>query len=123
LEAQAGAGIELGMWQVGVKGCALPLTGNVSLSACLGPKLGDMYGRGNEQLENRKKEHDRWSALAAELSVAVSGKSGWMTLLGVELGRTLEAPRFGIRANGRDKPVFEAPSWTFNGFLGFGQSR
>lgn len=123
LQAETGPGIELGMWGVGLKACGLPLAGKVTLSGCLGPKIGDMYGRGNGLLENAVEAHGRWSALVAELSLAISARSGLMTLFGVELGRTLEAPRFGILTNQREREVFEAARWTFHGFVGFGQSR
>ena len=123
LEAGAGPGIELGAWGVGLKACWLPLSGDITVTTCLGPTAGDMYGSGNEQLSDPTTEHDRWSALEAELGLAISAKSGLTTLLGLQLGKTVEAPRFGIREDGRDVPVFEANGWSFNGFVGLGQFR
>jgi hypothetical protein len=119
--ARAGAGVDLGAWGVSVKACGLPLSGDVTLTACFGPRLGDMYGTGNAELENPTTAHQRWSTLEAELSLAISAKSGLTTLLGVELGKTLEAPRFGIEQNGEEVEVFEANAWILNGFVGLGQ--
>lgn len=118
-----GPGIELGALGVGLKACGLPLMGDVTLAACLGPELGDMYGTGNSLLSNARTVHNRWSALSAELNVTIRSSSGLTSLFGLELGKTLEAPRYGVRVDGEDRDVFEVPAWTLNGYVGLGLFR
>lgn len=118
-----GPGIDLGAWGVGLKACALPLAGEVTLATCLGPELGDMYGTGNAPLTNPSTVHNRWSALSAELALAIRSSVGLTTLFGLELGKTLEAPIYGIRVDGEASEVFEAHAWTLNGYVGLGLFR
>jgi len=120
LEGRSNVGIDLGAWGVGIKACGLPLGGEITLVACIGPVLGDMYGQGSGSLTATRTVHDRWSALEAELSLEVGASSGLAAALGVALGKTLEAPRFGIVRDGRAAPVFEANAWTVTGFVGVG---
>ena len=119
----SGPGIDLGAWGVGLKACALPLAGEVTLATCLGPELGDMYGTGNAPLTHASTVHNRWSALSAELALAIKSSSGLTTLFGIELGKTLEAPVYGIRVDGQSSEVFEAHAWTLNGYVGLGLFR
>lgn len=121
-EGNAGAGVELGTWSVALRGCGVPLTGDITLSLCAGPVVGDMYGTGSS-LSNARTIHDHWSAVSAETSVALSSRAGVMTLLGLEVQRTLEAPRFGAVVNGRPQQLFEANAWVVNAFVGLGVFR
>jgi hypothetical protein len=116
----SGPGIDLGAWGVGLKACGLPLAGEVTLAACFGPELGDMYGTGNTQLTNPSTVHNRWSAVSAELALAIKSSSGLTTLFGLELGKTLEAPIYGVRVDGQDVEVFEAHAWPLNAYVGLG---
>jgi len=118
-----GPGIDLGAWGVGLKACALPLAGEVTLATCLGPELGDMYGTGNAPLTNPSTVHNRWSALSAELALAIKSSVGLTTLFGLELGTTLEAPIYGIRVDGQAREAFKAHTWTLNGYVGLGLFR
>lgn len=124
LQGTDGPGLEVGTWGVALKACALPLTGEVAVALCLGPAVGDMYGAGSgAKLLNARTVHDHWSALELEASLSLSSRAGVTTLLGLQLGRTLEAPRFSITVAGREVPVFEANAWVVNGFVGLGVFR
>lgn len=123
MDSVDGPGVELGTWSIALKGCGLPRTGDVAVALCFGPVVGDMYGTGSGGLTNARTVHDHWSALAAEASVSVSSSTGVTTLLGVELQKTLEAPRFGITTPGGERELFEARSWAINGFIGLGVFR
>jgi hypothetical protein len=118
----AGPGLDLGAWGVGLMGCYLPQTGSVSMAACAGPLVGDMYGSGNSLLTNPRTSHRRWSAIAAELEVAVRPSHALLGWVGVQLAKTLEAPRFGISENSRPVELFAANSWTVSGLVGVGLS-
>jgi hypothetical protein len=122
IEGSAGAGVELGTWSVALRGCGIPVTGDVTLSLCVGPIVGDMYGTGSN-LSNARTVHDHWSAISAEASVALSSRAGVMTLVGLEVQKTLEAPRFGALVNGRERQLFEANAWVVNAFVGLGVFR
>jgi hypothetical protein len=122
LEGSAGAGVELGTWSVALHGCGIPVAGDVTLSLCVGPVVGDMYGTGS-RLSNPRTVHDHWSAVSAETSVALSSRAGVMTFVGLEVQKTLEAPRFGAVVNGREKLLFEANAWVVNAFIGLGVFR
>ncbi len=117
----SGAGLALGAWSVGVRACGLPVLGRFSVWVCLGPDLGQLRAEGRE-LERARTARERWSSLNAELSLVHTASSGLMTQLGFELGKTLEAPRFGIRVDGREEQVFAANSWIAQAFVGFGFS-
>jgi hypothetical protein len=114
------SGIELGLARVGVGLCAVPI-GKPALSACVGPVLGDMWGRGTG-LENPSTEHDLWTAVAAELALTHVTSFGPTVLAGLEGGPVLGAPRFGITQNGHPLEVYRARSWFFGGSLGLGWS-
>jgi len=117
------AGVELGTWSVALKGCGLPLAGRLALALCAGPVVGDMYGSGTGGLSNARTLHDHWSALATEVSLSLASSAGVTTLVGLELQKTLEAPRFGVTLDGRETQVFEANAWVVNGFVGLGVFR
>jgi hypothetical protein len=123
IAATNGSSMELGAWGVAVRACGLQSTGDITLSACLGPEAGDMSGAGDDVLINANTQHERWSALLADVSLSISASSGLTTLLGVELGKTLEAPRFGIRQDAEDVDVFQANAWIVNAFVGLGLFR
>jgi hypothetical protein len=122
LEGRAGAGVELGTWSVALRGCGIPVTGDVTLSLCVGPVVGDMYGTGSG-LSNPRTVHDHWSAVSAETSVALASRAGVMTLVGLEVQKTLETPRFGAIVDGREHQLFEANAWVVNAFIGLGVFR
>jgi hypothetical protein len=119
----ADGAIDLGAWGVALKACALPIAGDVILSLCFGPAVGDMYGGGNEALEDARVLHEHWSALELEASLSLASSSGVATVLGLELGKTLEAPRFGIVENTKNVEVFVANAWSVNAFIGLGINR
>lgn len=122
LEGDSGPGVELDLWSVGFRACALPLHGDWALAACLGPDIGDLRGRGTE-LENERTQHDRWSALSLELALSHEADSGLLTLVGVGVGKTLEAPRFGIERNGEEVELFQSAGWGALAFVGLGVFR
>jgi hypothetical protein len=117
------ASVQLGAWDVGLKACGVPIAGHVALSLCAGGVLGDMYGSGNERLSKPRTSHRRWSALEAELDLMVLASSGVATWLGVEGGKTLEAPNFGISMDGQEVEVFTPSGWIVSGFVGLGVFR
>ena len=123
VDGSEGAFLELGAWGVGVRGCGLPITGEVTLALCAGPELGNMSASGIGLLTNKRTAHQPWSALATDVSLGISAKSGLYTQLGVELAKVLEAPRIGVRDAGLPAEVFRAPGWMFNGFVALGLTR
>jgi hypothetical protein len=116
-----GAGASLRSWAVGARACAVPVSAPLGLWACLGADMGQLRAKGAELDENRT-ARDRWSAISAELVAVYTVSSGVTTLLGFELGRALDRPRFGISSSGRDLEVFQAPEWIAQASLGFGFS-
>jgi hypothetical protein len=116
-----GAGVALNAWAIGLRACGLPVTGSISLWACLGVDGGQLKAKG-EGLENRRTARGRWDALTAELAAVHVAGSGLMTQLGFELGRGLERPRFGVTFDGRERLVFEASQWIAQVSLGVGFS-
>jgi hypothetical protein len=81
-----------------------------------------MRGRGTE-LENESTQHDRWSAVSLELALSHEADSGLLTLLGVDVGKTLEAPRFGIKQDGEEVELFQSADWVAHAFVGVGVFR
>jgi hypothetical protein len=121
VDESANAGVALSAWAVGVRACGLPVTGSISLWACLGVDGGQLKARG-EALEKRRTSRERWDALTAELAAVHVAGSGLTTQLGFELGRGLELPRFGVTFNGREREVFEANPWIAQVSVGVGYS-
>lgn len=122
IEGNSNAGVELGTWSVALRGCGVPFSGDFTVSLCAGPVVGDMYGTASG-LSNGRTIHDHWSAVSAEASVAVASSAGVATLVGLEVQKTLEAPRFGATVNGRPEQLFEANAWVVNAFIGLGVFR
>jgi hypothetical protein len=118
-----GAYLELGAWGLGLKGCGLPISGEVTLALCAGPEMGDMSATGTGLLTDTRTAHQWWSALAAEVSLGITSQSGLFTQLGVELAKVLESPRFGVAEDSVPSEVFRAPGWMFNGFVALGLNR
>jgi hypothetical protein len=123
VDGNPGAYLELGAWGVGFRGCGLPISGEVTLALCAGPELGDMSATGTGLLTDTRTAHQRWSALAAEVSLGIASQSGLSTQLGVELAKVLESPRFGVVEGSFPTEVFRAPGWMFNGFVALGLNR
>ena len=115
------SGVELALARVGVGLCGLPFLGNPTLSACVGPVFGDMTGSG-EDVENSSTEHDRWSAVLAELTLTHVTNFGLAGVVGLEGGPAIDAPRFGITQNSEPVEVYRASGWVLGGFLGVGFS-
>jgi hypothetical protein len=113
-------GIELGAWGVGAEACGAPLVGRLTMSVCAGPLLGDAYGSGNALLTNPRTSHQRWSALMAEANVVVATPAFGSLWLGLEVGKTLETPRFGIVEDGQPSAVFQPSGWLLSGLAGIG---
>jgi hypothetical protein len=119
----SGPGVTLSAWGVGVLGCGLPLLGELGLAICVGPVVGDMYGAGNSLLAEPRSSHRRWSALVMEADISVASSSllaGWF---GLQLGKTLEVPHFGISEDERPVELFAANAWSIGGLVGIGLSR
>lgn len=89
--------------------------------ACLGPDAGQLRGEGYA-LERARTAKERWASVNAELSLVYTSPSGLMTQLGFELGKTLEAPRFGIGQDGQGVEVHQANPWLAQASVGFGFS-
>jgi hypothetical protein len=121
VQGTSSSGIRLDLGRAGVGFCGVPLTGNPSLMACLGPVFGDMSGEGTK-LENASTEHDLWTAVLAELTLTHLTSFGLTTFVGLEGGPVVDAPRFGITENGSPVEVYRASSWVFSGSLGVGFS-
>jgi hypothetical protein len=121
VDQSSGAGVALSAWAVGVRACGLPVTGSISLWACLGVDGGQLKAKG-QGLENRRTARERWNALTAELAAVHVAGSGLTTQLGFELGRGLELPRFGVTFNGDEREVFEANAWIAQASVGIGFS-
>jgi hypothetical protein len=115
------ARIELDLFRAGVGFCALPLAGTLTLTACLGPAFGSMRGSG-EDLENKRTEHDQWSAFLAELTLTRVWNGGLLGMVGIEGGPAIDAPRFGITVNGEQVEIYQASGWVLSGSLGLGFS-
>jgi hypothetical protein len=113
------AGIELALARVGVGLCGVPVLGNPAITACVGPAFGDMKGSG-EGVQNPGTEHDRWSAVLAEVTVTHVTGFGLASLAGIEGGPAIDTPRFGITENGTPVEVYRASGWVLGGFLGVG---
>ena len=118
-----GAGIELGAWGAGVTACGVPLSGRMALALCGGGVVGDMYGAGNGFLSSPRTSHRRWSGLEAELDLTIMTTSSLATWLGLNVGKTLEAPHFGVKEDGRPVELFTPSGWTMGGFVGLGVFR
>ena len=115
------SGITFSAWSVGLRGCGVPVAGQFSLWVCLGPDAGQLRGQGQD-LEQARTAKEPWASLNAELNLVYASRSGLMTQLGFEFGKTLAAPRFGIARNGEAVDVFEASPWLAQASLGFGFS-
>lgn len=115
------SGITFSAWSLGLRACAVPVASQLSLWACLGPDAGELRGEGQD-LERSRTAKERWASLNAELSLVYASRSGLMTLVGFEFGKTLEAPRFGIAQNGQGVDVFAANDWLAQASVGFGFS-
>jgi hypothetical protein len=115
------SGITFSAWSLGLRACAVPVAGQLSLWACVGPDAGQLRGEGYD-LDHSRTAKERWTSLNAELSLVYASRSGLMTHLGFELGKTLEAPRFGIAQNGQGVDVFAANAWLAQASVGFGFS-
>jgi hypothetical protein len=115
----SGPGVELDLWSAGVRACWVSRWPRVELSSCLGPELGDLRGKGVE-VQNSRTRHARLSALVAGATLAYQPRPGTMALLGFELGKTLESPRFGIVEDNRPVKAFEPEPWLARALLGLG---
>jgi len=118
----ASSGVELDLWRVGAAVCGVPLYGTLTLTGCVGPVFGGMSGSGTG-VDQASTEHDRWSALLAEVTLSYVSKAGLTALIGAEVGPALERPRFGVTLDGDDVEVFRASGWVASGFLGVGFSK
>jgi hypothetical protein len=117
----SGAGVAVSAWAVGLRACGEPLTGSISLWACLGVDGGQLRAKG-EGLENRRTARERWDVLTAELAAVHVASSGLTTQLGFEVGRGLERPRITVIFDGRERQVFEGNPWIAQVSLGVGFS-
>jgi len=118
-----GAGVYLDAWDVGLKACGAPLLGNLTLSLCVGPTLGQVRGSGNQLLTNPTTDYQRWSAFSAEVNLITATSSFVSTWLGIEVGKSLLTPKFGISEDGRAVQVFAASGWSVSGLAGIGAFR
>jgi hypothetical protein len=119
IEADSSAFVELDLLSVTLFGCFLPVGGRLSLGLCPGLVLGDLRGFG-KGVDNPRTQHARYSAVTLETVGTYETRAGAVVALGLGVGKTLEAPPFGIHLNGREHEVFVPDAWMFQGFLGFG---
>jgi hypothetical protein len=119
IDVDSNATIEIDLLSATLSGCFLPLGGRLSLGLCPGFVLGDLRGVGRG-VENPRTQHARYSALTFDAIGTYETQAGAVVVLGLGLGKTLEAPPFGILLNGEELEVFAPDDWMFQAFLGFG---
>jgi hypothetical protein len=121
LPGSSGSGLALSTWSIGLRACGLPVVGRISLWVCLGPDAGPLRAEGRE-LENARSAEERWTAMIGELNLVHTSSSGLISQLGLEVGKALEMPRFGVSQDGREVEVFRANAWILLATAGFGFS-
>ena len=119
IEVDSSAFVELDLLSVTLFGCFLPVSGRLSFGLCPGFVLGDLRGVG-KGVDNPRTQHARYSALTLEGVGTYETRAGSLVVLGLGVGKTLEAPPFGIFLDGQELEVFVPDAWMFQGFLGFG---
>jgi hypothetical protein len=110
------AGIQLSLWTVGARACALPVLGRWQLRGCVGVDLGDLVGAG-QGVDHARTIHARFSALAAGLTLRY-GQRALGPIVGVEGGVPFERPPFGVSVNGRETETFQQDRFNVRGTIG-----
>ena len=108
--------IELGLWTLGARACALPRLGDWSLHGCLGADVGDMTGTG-QGLENGHTSRGVFSALTAGVGLRY-GVGRLSPVAGIEGGWAVSRPAFGVAVEQNATEIFRSDSWNISAFVG-----
>jgi hypothetical protein len=108
--------IEIGLWTLGLRACALSWLGQWSLRGCVGADMGDMVGTG-QGLAGGHDSHAVFSALTAGLGLRY-GSHRLAPVVGVEGAWGASRPRFGVIVNSQKTEVFQPHTWSVSGSLG-----
>jgi hypothetical protein len=108
--------IELGLWTLGARACALPWLGEWSLRGCLGADVGDLVGTG-QGLEGAHTRHAVFSALTAGLGLRYRARR-LSPVIGVEGGWAFSRPVFGVVASSEKIETFRPDMFSVSALLG-----